>query len=77
MVSCIPIPSSWSYQWEHRQWLSFTASTRGYAFTIVKPESVSLERKLLMRALGAEVLLTPASGGMAAAVEKAESLRFR
>ena len=55
--------------------LAFTASARGYACTIVMPESVSLERKLLMRALGAEVLLTPASGGMAAAVEKAESLR--
>ena len=55
--------------------LAFTASARGYACTIVMPESVSLERKLLMRALGAEVLLTSASGGMAAAVEKAESLR--
>ena len=55
--------------------LAFTASARGYACTIVMPESASLERKLLMRALGAEVLLTPASGGMAAAVEKAESLR--
>jgi cysteine synthase A len=54
--------------------LAFTASARGYGCTIVMPESVSLERKLLMRALGAELLLTPASGGMAAAVDKAESL---
>jgi cysteine synthase A len=54
--------------------LAFTASARGYGCTIVMPESVSLERKLLMCALGAELLLTPASGGMAAAVDKAESL---
>lgn len=54
--------------------LAFTASARGYGCTIVMPESVSLERKLLMRALGAELLLTPASGGMAAAVDRAESL---
>jgi len=54
--------------------LAFTASARGYGCTIVMPESVSLERKLLMCALGAELLLTPARGGMAAAVDKAESL---
>jgi len=38
--------------------LAFTASARGYGCTIVMPESVSLERKLLMRALGAELLLS-------------------
>ena len=55
--------------------LAFTASARGYACTIVMPESVSLERKLLMRALGAKLILTPGSAGMAGAVEKAENLR--
>ena len=54
--------------------LAFTASARGYACTIVMPESVSLERKLLMRALGAKLILTPGSAGMAGAVEKAENL---
>ncbi|HOO58624.1 MAG TPA: pyridoxal-phosphate dependent enzyme, partial [Anaerolineaceae bacterium] len=55
--------------------LAFTASARGYGCTIVMPESVSLERKLLMRALGAKLILTPGSAGMAGAVEKAENLR--
>ena len=54
--------------------LAFTASARGYGSTIVMPESVSLERKLLLRALGATLILTPSSAGMAGAVEKAENL---
>ncbi len=55
--------------------LANVAAARGYKSVIIMPESVSTERKLLMRALGAELILTSASGGMAAAVEKAEQLR--
>lgn len=55
--------------------LANVASSRGYKSTIIMPESVSTERKLLLRALGAELVLTPAAGGMAAAIEKAEQLR--
>jgi cysteine synthase A len=55
--------------------LAFVASARGYGCTLVMPESVSLERKLLMKALGAELILTPAAEGMAGAIERAEALR--
>ncbi len=55
--------------------LANVAAVRGYKSIIVMPESVSTERKLLLRALGAELILTPASGGMSAAVEKALQLR--
>ena len=54
--------------------LAFTAAARGYGCTIVMPESASIERRLLMRALGAEVLLTPASAGMSGAMEKVREL---
>jgi len=54
--------------------LANVASARGYGSTIIMPESASLERRLLMRALGANLILTPAAGGMAAAMEKAQAL---
>ena len=54
--------------------LANVAAARGYKSVFLMPESVSFERKLLMRALGAELILTPASGGMTAAVEKAMQL---
>jgi len=54
--------------------LANVAAARGYGSTIIMPESASLERRLLMRALGATLILTPAAGGMAAAMEKAQSL---
>ena len=50
--------------------LANVAAARGYGSTIIMPESASLERRLLMRALGATLILTPAAGGMAAAMEK-------
>ena len=55
--------------------LANVAAARGYRSVIVMPESVSTERKLLMRAFGAELLLTPAAGGMPAALERAQQLR--
>ena len=47
---------------------------RGYRTVIVMPENMSEERKSLLRAYGAQLVLTPASGGMSGAVEKAKEL---
>ncbi len=54
--------------------LAMIAAVRGYACTLVMPEDMSLERRQVMRAYGAEILLTPAALGMAGAVERAEAL---
>lgn len=55
--------------------LAFTASARGYKSAIVMPETVSMERKLLLRALGAELILTPGAEGMTGAMETALKMR--
>jgi len=54
--------------------LSMVASLRGYKAIIVMPDNMSVERRQLMSAYGAEVVLTPAAGGMTAAIAKAEEL---
>ena len=54
--------------------LSMVAAARGYKAIIVMPDSVSRERYLLMRAFGAEVILTPGSAGMAGAINKAQEM---
>ena len=54
--------------------LAMIASLRGYRAIIVMPESMSLERRQLMTAYGAELVLTDAEGGMSAAIAKAEGL---
>ena len=54
--------------------LSMVAAARGYKAIIVMPDSVSRERYLLMRAFGADVILTPGSEGMAGAINKAQEM---
>lgn len=54
--------------------LASVAAARGYRTIIVMPDSMSVERQKLMRAYGAELVLTPGAGGMSAAIAKAEEL---
>lgn len=54
--------------------LAMVCAARGYKCTLVMPETMSKERRMLLRAYGAELILTPGSGGMAAAIQKAEEL---
>ena len=54
--------------------LSVVAAARGYRAIIVMPDSMSMERRMLMTAYGAELVLTPGSEGMKGAIAKAEAL---
>ena len=54
--------------------LCSVAAARGYRCIIVMPDSMSRERIMIMRALGAEVVLTPGAGGMSAAITRAEEI---
>lgn len=54
--------------------LAFVGRTRGYRVILTMPETMSIERRQLLTALGAEVVLTPGNLGMAGSIEKADKL---
>jgi cysteine synthase A len=54
--------------------LAFVAASRGYAITLTMPENMSAERRKLLKALGANIALTPSVEGMRGAIERAEAI---
>lgn len=55
--------------------LAWIASLKGYKVVLTMPETMSIERQKLLKALGAEIVLTPGAEGMAGAIRQAEELR--
>ena len=54
--------------------LAFVSAARGYKFTLVMPETMSIERRKLAKAFGADLILTPGAEGMKGAVSRAEKM---
>jgi cysteine synthase A len=54
--------------------LAFVAAAKGYDITLVMPDTMTAERRALLKAYGASLVLTPGAGGMKAAVEKADEI---
>ncbi len=54
--------------------LAFISTLKGYKLILTMPESMSIERRKLLKQLGAEIVLTPASEGMSGSIKKAEEL---
>jgi cysteine synthase A len=54
--------------------LAFVCAARGYNLIITMPDTMSVERRQLLEALGAEIVLTPGNEGMAGAIKKAQAL---
>jgi cysteine synthase A len=54
--------------------LAFVCAARGYKLTLVMPETMSMERRMLLRAYGAELILTPGPEGMPGAIRRADEM---